>query len=141
MAPADAAAFTAKTQALAAQYSTYSPLPGTHINGELTLGENIADLSGLTVAHRAYLAALAGAPAPVMDGFTGEQRFFLGFAQVWRDKERDESLRSSLLTDPHSPGEFRTDGVLPNVDAFYQAFNVKPGDRLFRQPQNRIHIW
>jgi len=141
MAPADAAAFTAKTQALVAQYNKYSPLPGTHINGELTLGENIADLSGLTVAHRAYLAALGGAQAPVMNGFTGDQRFFLGYAQVWREKERDESLRSSLLTDPHSPGEFRTDGVLPNVDAFYQAFNVKPGDRLFRQPQDRIHIW
>jgi predicted metalloendopeptidase len=141
MAPADAAAFTAKTKALAALYTTFSPLPGTHINGELTLGENIADLSGLTVAHRAYLAALGGAPAPVMDGFTGEQRFFLGFAQIWRDKERDESLRSSLLTDPHSPGEFRADGVVPNVDAFYQAFDVKAGDRLFRQPQDRIHIW
>jgi predicted metalloendopeptidase len=76
-----------------------------------------------------------------MDGFTGEQRFFLGYAQVWRDKERDESLRSSLFTDPHSPGEFRTDGVVPNVDAFYQAFDVKTGDRLFRQPQDRIHIW
>ncbi|HEX4358991.1 MAG TPA: M13 family metallopeptidase [Pseudonocardia sp.] len=141
MAPADAAAFTAKTKALAAQYDKYSPLPGTHINGELTLGENIADLSGLTVSHRAYLAAVGGTPAPVIDGYTGDQRFFLGFAQIWRDKERDESLRSSLLTDPHSPGEFRTDGVLPNVDAFYQAFNLKPGDHLFRQPQDRIHIW
>jgi predicted metalloendopeptidase len=141
MAPEDAAAFTAKTKALAAQYGGYSPPPGTHINGELTLGENIADLSGLTVAYRAYQAALAGRPAPVMDGFTGDQRFFLGYAQIWRDKEREESLRTSLLTDPHSPGEFRANGVVPNVDAFYQAFDVHPGDRLYKAPADRIHIW
>jgi len=141
MAPADAAAFTAKTRALAAQYGAYSPLPGTHVNGELTMGENIADLSGLTVSHRAYQASLGGTPAPVLDGFTGEQRFFLGFGQIWRTKERDESLRSSLLTDPHSPGEFRANGVVPNVDAFYQAFNVQPGDKLYKAPKDRIHIW
>jgi predicted metalloendopeptidase len=141
MAPADIAAFTAKTQALVAQYNGYAPLPGTHINGALTLGENIADLSGLTVANRAYVASLGGRQSPVLDGFTGAQRFFLGYAQVWRSKERDESLRDSLLTDPHSPGQFRTNGVLPNVDAFYQAFNVHVGDSLFRTPQDRIHIW
>jgi putative endopeptidase len=141
MAPADIAAFTAKTQALVAQYNGYAPLPGTHLNGALTLGENIADLSGLTVANRAYVASLGGKQPPVLDGFTGAQRFFLGYAQVWRSKERDESLRDSLLTDPHSPGQFRTNGVLPNVDAFYQAFNVHVGDSLFRTPQDRIHIW
>jgi putative endopeptidase len=141
MAPADIAAFTAKTQALVAQYNGYAPLPGTHINGALTLGENIADLSGLTVANRAYVASLGGRQPPVLDGFTGAQRFFLGYAQIWRSKERDESLRDSLLTDPHSPGQFRTNGVLPNVDAFYQAFSVHVGDRLFRAPQDRIHIW
>ncbi|MDT7608555.1 MAG: putative endopeptidase [Pseudonocardiales bacterium] len=141
MAPADIAAFTAKTQALVAQYNGYAPLPGTHINGALTLGENIADLSGLTVANRAYVASLGGKQPPVLDGFTGAQRFFLGYAQIWRSKERDESLRDSLLTDPHSPGQFRTNGVLPNVDAFYQAFNVHVGDSLFRTPQDRIHIW
>jgi putative endopeptidase len=141
MAPADIAAFTAKTKALVAQYNGYAPLPGTHLNGELTLGENIADLSGLTVANRAYTASLGGKEPPVMNGFTGAQRFFLGYAQIWRSKERDESLRASLLTDPHSPGEFRTNGVLPNVDAFYQAFNVHVGDNLFRTPQERIHIW
>ncbi|MDT7593129.1 MAG: putative endopeptidase, partial [Pseudonocardiales bacterium] len=138
---ADAQAFSAKTTALVAQYNSYSPLPGAHINGQLTLGENIADLSGLTVANRAYVASLGGKQPPVLDGFTGAQRFFLGYAQIWRSKERDESLRDSLLTDPHSPGQFRTNGVLPNVDAFYQAFNVHVGDSLFRTPQDRIHIW
>ncbi|HEY2206370.1 MAG TPA: M13 family metallopeptidase [Pseudonocardia sp.] len=139
--PADAKAFSAKTQALVAQYNAYSPLPAAHVNGQLTLGENIADLSGLTVAHRAYQASLAGRQAPVIDGFSGDQRFFLGFAQLWRTKERDESLRTGLLTDPHSPGEFRADGVVPNVDAFYAAFGVKPGDKLFKAPADRIHIW
>jgi putative endopeptidase len=139
--PEDAQRFTAKTQALVAQYNSYSPLPGTQVNGELTLGENIADLSGLTVAHRAYLNSLRGTPSPVLDGFTGDQRFFLGYAQIWRSKERDESLRNSLLTDVHSPGMFRTNGVVPNVDAFYQAFDVKPGDKLYRPPAERIHIW
>jgi predicted metalloendopeptidase len=139
--PADAKAFKAKTQALVAQYNSYEPLPGLHINGELTLGENIADLSGLTVADRAYQASLAGRPAPTLDGFTGQQRFFLGFAQIWRTKERPESERMSLLTDEHSPGEFRCDGVVPNVDAFYTAFGVKPGDKLYKPPGQRIHIW
>jgi predicted metalloendopeptidase len=139
--PADAKAFQAKTQALVAQYKSYEPLPGVHINGELTLGENIADLSGLTVANRAYQASLAGKPAPALDGFTGQQRFFLGFAQVWRTKQRPEAERMSLLTDEHSPGEFRCDGVVPNVDAFYTAFDVKPGDKLYKPPGQRIHIW
>jgi predicted metalloendopeptidase len=139
--PADARAFAAKTQALAAQYGGYSPLPGLHVNGQLTLGENIADLSGLTVANRAYQASLRGSPAPVIDTFTGDQRFFLGFAQIWREKERDESLRTSVLTDPHSPGEFRCDGVVTNLDAFYTAFNVQPGDKLYKPPGDRVHIW
>jgi predicted metalloendopeptidase len=139
--PADAKAFAAKTQALAAQYSGYSPLPGLHVNGQLTLGENIADLSGLTVAERAYQASLHGNPAPVIDTFTGDQRLFLGFAQIWRTKQRDESLRTSLLTDPHSPGEFRCNGVVTNVDAFYAAFGVTPGDKLYKPPGDRVHIW
>jgi predicted metalloendopeptidase len=141
MAPADAAKFDAKTQALVAQYNGYQPLPGSKINGALTLGENIADLSGITESYKAYQASLNDQPAPELDGFTGDQRFFLGYGQIWRDKERDESLRSSLLTDPHSPGHFRADGVVPNVDAFYQAFSVKPGDKLYKDPQARIHIW
>lgn len=140
--PEDAARFKAKTAALVAQYGAYRPVPDATLNGELTLGENIADLSGLTVSHRAYQASLpAGAPGPVIDGFTGEQRFFMGYAQIWRSKERDESLRQSLRTDPHSPGQYRTNGVLPNVDAFYQAFDVKPTDRMYKAPADRIHIW
>ncbi|WP_028935637.1 M13 family metallopeptidase [Pseudonocardia spinosispora] len=139
--PADAAAFSAKTAALVAQYNNYTPLPGAHVNGQLTLGENIADLSGLTIAYRAYRASLGLNQPAVLDGFTGDQRFFLGFATIWRTKERDESLHAGLLTDPHSPGEFRCNGVVPNVDAFYEAFGVKPGDQLYVAPAQRIHIW
>ncbi|MGH3937473.1 MAG: M13-type metalloendopeptidase, partial [Pseudonocardiaceae bacterium] len=123
------------------QYSAYQPLPGQHVNGELTLGENIADLTGLTVALRAYRLSLNGRPAAVLDGFTGEQRFFLGWAQVWRGKIRDERLRSALLTDPHSPVEFRTNGVVSNLPEYYAAFDVKEGDTLFRPPDQRVTIW
>ncbi|MGB9282161.1 MAG: M13 family metallopeptidase [Pseudonocardiaceae bacterium] len=139
--PQDVQRFTAKTTALAAQYSTYEPLPGEHINGELTLGENIADLSGLTVAHRAYQLSLGGRPATVMDGFTGDQRFFLGWAQVWRGKIRDEELRVELLSDPHSPDEYRANGVVSNLPEYYAAFGVKQGDKLFRDPNDRVKIW
>ena len=139
--PQDVARFTARTTALAAQYSAYEPLPGEHINGELTLGENIADLSGLTVAHRAYQLSLDGRPAPLMDGFTGEQRFFLGWAQVWRGKIRDKALREQLLSDPHSPNEFRANGVVSNLPEYYTAFGVKQGDKLFRPPGQRVTIW
>ena len=139
--PQDVQRFTARTQALAAQYSAYEPLPGEHINGELTLGENIADLSGLTVARRAYELSLGGRPARVLDGFTGEQRFFLGWAQVWRGKTRDQDLRAQLLSDPHSPNEFRANGVVSNLPEYYAAFNVKPGDKLFRPPDQRVKIW
>jgi putative endopeptidase len=139
--PQDVQRFTARTQALAAQYSAYEPLPGEHINGELTLGENIADLSGLTVARRAYQLSLGGRPAPVLDGFTGEQRFFLGWAQVWRGKTRDQDLRAQLLSDPHSPNEFRANGVVSNLPEYYAAFGVKPSDKLFRAPDQRVKIW
>jgi len=139
--PQDVQRFTARTTALAAQYSAYQPLPGEHINGELTLGENIADLSGLTVAHRAYQLSLGGRPAAVMDGFTGEQRFFLGWAQVWRGKTRDKELRAELLSDPHSPDEFRANGVVSNLPEYYQAFGVKQGDKLFRPADQHVKIW
>jgi predicted metalloendopeptidase len=139
--PQDVQRFTARTQALVAQYSAYEPLPGEHINGELTLGENIADLSGLTVALRAYHLSLGGRPAAVLDGFTGEQRFFLGWAQVWRGKTRDKDLRAQLLSDPHSPNEFRANGVVINLPEYYSAFGVKPGDKLFRAPDQRVKIW
>jgi len=139
--PQDVQRFTERTATLTAQYSAYEPLPGQHINGELTLGENIADLSGLTVAMRAYRLSLGGRPAPMLDGFTGEQRFFLGWAQAWRGKSRDEALRSQLLSDPHSPSEFRTNGVVSNLPEYYAAFNVKEGDKLFRPPDQRVKIW
>ncbi|MGH3868488.1 MAG: M13 family metallopeptidase [Pseudonocardiaceae bacterium] len=139
--PQDVARFTARTTALAAQYSAYEPLPGEHINGELTLGENIADLSGLTVALRAYRRSLGARPAAMMDGFTGEQRFFLGWAQVWRGKIRDKALREQLLSDPHSPNEFRANGVVSNLPEYYTAFAVKQGDKLFRSPDQRVTIW
>jgi putative endopeptidase len=139
--PQDVQRFTARTAALVAQYSAYEPLPGEHVNGQLTLGENIADLSGLTVAFRAYRLSLDGRPAAVLDGFTGEQRFFLGFAQVWRGKTRDKQERSLLLSDPHSPSEFRTNGVVTNLPEYYAAFAVKQGDKLFRLPDQRVKIW
>ncbi len=139
--PQDVERFTERAAALTAQYSAYQPLPGEHINGELTLGEDIADLSGLAVSMRAYRLSLGGQPAAVMDGFTGEQRFFLGWAQAWRGKTRDEALRSQLLSDPHSPHEFRTNGVVTNLSDYYEAFNVKEGDKLFRPPDQRVTIW
>ncbi len=111
------------------------------INGRLTMGENIGDLSGLAVAYRAYQISLNGKPAPVIGGFTGDQRFFLGFAQIWRFKSRDEALRNQLLTDSHSPGMYRAFVPLTNIDAFYAAFNVKPGDKLYRAPADRVKIW
>ncbi len=139
--PQDLERFTERTAALTAQYAAYEPLPGEHINGELTLGENIADLSGLTVAMRAYRLSLGDRPAAVMDGFTGEQRFFLGWAQAWRGKTRDKALRVQLLSDPHSPNEFRTNGVVSDLREYYAAFDVKDGDKLFRPPDQRVNIW
>ncbi|MGH3917374.1 MAG: M13 family metallopeptidase [Pseudonocardiaceae bacterium] len=137
----DAERFTQRTAALTTQYAVYEPLPGQFVNGELTLGENIADLSGVTVALRSYRLSLGDRPAPVLDGFTGEQRFFLGWAQVWRAKVRDEKLRSRLLDDPHSPVEFRTNGVVSNLPEYYAAFDVKETDKLFRPIDQRVRIW
>ncbi|MBV9774335.1 MAG: M13 family metallopeptidase [Gemmatimonadetes bacterium] len=133
--------FKQRTDALAARYSAFEPMQGQHINGRLTLGENIGDLSGLTIAYRAYQRSLNGQPAPVIDGFTGDQRFFLGFAQIWRSQAREAALRQQLLTDPHSPGEFRVNGVLPNMPQFYAAFNVQPGDKMYVAPEQRVKIW
>jgi putative endopeptidase len=139
--PEDVQRFTTLTQALTAEYSAYEPLPREHINGELTLGENIADLSGLTVAMRAYRLFLGDRSAPMIDGFTGEQRFFLGWGQVWRGKIRDKDLRVQLLSDPHSPNEFRANGVVSNLSDFYSAFGVKETDKLYRAPDQRVKIW
>jgi predicted metalloendopeptidase len=138
---ADAKAFEAKTTMLGAQYDSFSPLPGMHVNGKLTMGENIGDLSGLAVAYKAYRIALGGKEAPVIEGFTGDQRFFLGWAQIWRGVSREEALRQQLLTDPHSPGEYRVNGVLRNLPEFYAAFGVKEGDGMYLAPEQRVKIW
>jgi len=123
------------------QYAAFSPLPGMNVNGQLTLGENIGDLSGLSVAYKAYRLALGGQPAPVIDGFTGDQRFFIGWAQVWARKYREDELRKRLLTDPHSPSEYRTNGIVRNMPQFQQAFDVKAGDKLYLPPEQVVRIW
>lgn len=137
----DAAKFKTQAQRLGAQYSAFEPLPGAHINGDLTMGENIADLGGVLMAYDAYHASLRGKPAPVIDGLTGDQRFFYGFAQIWRGKIRDDQLRQQLVTDPHSPSYYRVNATLRNVDAWYQAFGVKPGSKLYVDPGQRVRIW
>ena len=139
--PADAKAFQAKTDKLAAQYDAINPIDTLHINGVLTMGENIGDVSGLQQAYRAYRISLHGKEAPVIDGFTGDQRFFLGFAQIWRTTTRDAALRQQLLTDPHSPGMARAFVPLTDNDAFMKAFNVQPGDKMWRDPADRVKIW
>ena len=133
--------FVAQTKNLAALYHTYCPLEGACINGEFTMGENIGDLGGLEMAYTAYQLSLKGKPAPVIDGFTGDQRFFLAHTQVWRGKMRDDALRQMLLTNPHSPSQAR--GTFPerNMDTWYAAFDVKEGDKLYLKPEERVHIW
>ena len=138
--PTDFAHFKEQSAALVAQYSAYEPLPGLRINGEQTLGENIADVAGLTAAYDAYHASLKGKPAPVIGGLTGDQRFFLAFAQAWRAKLRDQALRGQIATDGHSPARFRALTVR-NLDAWYKAFGVKPGDKLYLAPDKRVKVW
>ncbi|MYM69331.1 M13 family peptidase [Pseudoduganella sp. FT55W] len=138
---ADHKNFAAKTKMLVKQYSAYSPVKGYHVNGELTLGENIADNSGAAIAHKAYLLSLGGKPAPVIDGLTGEQRFYMGFGQVWRAKMRDAQQIVSLKTDPHSPDQFRANGTVRNQPGFYEAFGVKPGDKMYLAPKDRVIMW
>ena len=134
--------FAARTKALAGQYDTYEPVPGTKINGRLTLGENIGDLGGVEAAYGAYqkYQAKHGAARPV-NGLTGDQRFFLAYAQAWRVKVREDAQRQQLLTDPHSPATARVNGIVRNVDAWYKAFNIQPGDKLYLAPEQRVHIW
>ena len=135
-------AFTKRTAALSGQYDQYEPIPGVKVKGALTLGENIGDLGGIEAAYAAYQKYQAKhGRAPVIGGLTGDQRFFLAFAQAWRSKVREGALRSRLLTDPHSPPYFRVNGVVRNVDAWYDAFNVKPGDKLYLPPDQRVRIW
>jgi putative endopeptidase len=137
----DRSRFAAKTRALVAQYSAFVPVPGYTLNGELTLGENIADNSGLVIAFKAYRASLGGREAPVIDGLSGDERFFFGFAQLRRGKAREESLLRQIKSDPHSPNEFRVNGVVRNHPGFYSTFGLKPGDKLYLPPQERVSIW
>ena len=137
----DAAAFSERTARLIKQYSAFEALPGLHVNGANTVGENIGDLGGLNMAHEAYLLSLKGQPAPRVGGLSGDQRFFLAYAQVWREKYRDGSLRELVMSDVHSPAQFRVNGPLPNIDAWYTAFSVQPGDKLYLKPAERIRIW
>lgn len=139
--PEDAAAFKARSAILGAQYAQYEPLPGIHINPDLTMGENLADLGGLSIALDAYRASLGGKPAPVLAGLTGEQRVFLGWAQVWAGKMQPEAIRKLTASDPHSFRKFRVNGVVRNIDAWYAAFGVGPGDALYVPPEKRARIW
>ena len=137
----DGKAFEARSKDLVEQFNAFEPLPGEHINGELTLGENIGDLTGLTMAYAAYKKSLNGKEAPIIDGMTGDQRFFLSFGQIWQRKFRDAALLNRLKTDPHSPGEYRANGIVRNFDAWYEAFDVQPGDALYLPPEKRVKIW
>jgi putative endopeptidase len=138
---ADADAFEARAKRLGAQYSGYEPVPGVHINGDLTMGENIADLGGVNVALEAYHRSLNGKPAPVLDGFSGDQRVLLGWAQAWRGKVREDYVRKQVTSDPHSPRAFRVIGPTRNVDEWYAAFGVKPGETYYLAPEQRVRIW
>ncbi len=137
----DHAKFAAKAKALVDEYNAFEPVAGYHINGELTLGENIADNSGLAIAFKAYKIATAAKPAPVIDGFTGEQRVYLGFAQVWRGKNRDNLAIQLTKTDPHSPPQFRGTGTVVNQNGFFEAFDLKQGDKMYRAPDQRVIMW
>jgi predicted metalloendopeptidase len=138
---ADHKNFKAKTAMLVQQYNAFEPLPGYHVNGELTLGENIADNSGLAIATKAYKISLKGKKAPTIDGYTGEQRLYMGWAQVWRAKMREQQTIAQIKADPHSPDAFRANGTLRNQPGFYEAFGVKPGDRMYLAPKERVIIW
>ena len=140
--PASATAFGIHTAALSKQYDGYEPIPGTHIKGELTLGENIGDLGGLEVAYAAYHRYVAkhGEP-PVIGGLTGDQRFFIAYGYSWQNKQREGVTRAQLLTNPHSPAKYRVNGVVRNMDEWYKAFDVKPGDAMYLPPEQRVHIW
>jgi len=139
--PTDAKTFKARAARLGAQYSQFEPLPGLHLNGQLTMGENIADLGGLTLALEAYHQSLHGQPAPVIDGWSGDQRVMMGWAQAWRGKTTDGALRRQVVSDSHSPRSYRVNGVVRNLDAWYTAFGVKPGDSLYLAPGDRVRIW
>ena len=137
----DASRFKAQAARLGSQFSAFEPFPGLHVNGDLTMGENIGDLGGVSLALDAYHASLHGNAAPVLDGFTGDQRFFLSFAQIWRSKQREDAARQRVVSDPHSPDRYRVNGTIRNVEGWYSAFDIKPGDPLYIAPEDRVHIW
>ena len=137
----DRARFKDRTQMLVKQYTAYSPLPGYNVNGQLGLGENIGDNSGIFIAYKAYKISLGGKPAPVIDGLTGDQRFFMGWGQVWRIKMRDEAMINQIKVGPHSPGMYRANGAVINHPAFHEAFGIKEGDKMYVQPKDRVSIW
>jgi putative endopeptidase len=137
----DAKRFEAQAEIFGAQYAKYEAAPGAFINPKLTMGENIADLAGLQIAYDAYHRSLGGKPAPVIDGLTGDQRFFLAFAQGWRSKERDDAIKSQVASDPHSPSRFRVIGPVRNLDAWYAAFGIGPDSKFYIAPEQRVRIW
>jgi predicted metalloendopeptidase len=137
----DRAQFEKRTQKLTEQYNAYKMLDSLPINGALTLGENIADFGGLTIAFEALKMYTSKNPLPVINGFTAEQRFFIGFAQVWKNNARPETIRQLIMTDPHSPGEFRVVGTLSNMPSFFEAFGVQKGQKMFKNPEERVVIW
>ena len=140
--PGSAQRYTAHAQNLVKQFDAYEPIPGVHIKGQLTLGENLGDLGGLEAAYAAYRLYVGrhGEP-PVIDGYTGDQRFFIAYAQSWQGKQREGAVRAQLLSDPHSPDAYRVNGIVRNVDPWYAAFHVKPGDALYLSPDQRVHVW
>jgi putative endopeptidase len=137
----DKSEFEVRSAKLVSQYDEYSPLPNAKVNGKLTLGENIGDLGGMAVAYTAYKLSLGDKPAPVLDGYTGDQRFFIGWAQVWKRKYRDQEMLKRLMTDPHSPSQYRCNGILSNLDQFYEVFAIKPNSKMYIAPANRVRIW
>jgi predicted metalloendopeptidase len=139
--PEDEAAFRTRARMLVDQFNGFSPLPGAKVNGELTLAENVGDLVGLSIAHQAYTLSRKGRAAPVIDGLTGDQRFFLSWARVWRGKLRDEYMRQWVLFSAHAPSQYRANTPVSNIAAFYEAFQLKPGDALYRDPAQRVRIW
>jgi len=138
---ADRKNFEGRVSRLGQQYDQYEPLPGLHVNGKLTMGENIGDLSGITIALKAYHISLNGKPAPVLDGFTGDQRFFLSYGQIWRSIYRDGAMRAQVLSNPHSPAMFRVNGITRNIDDWYTSFDVKPGQKYYLAPTDRVKLW
>ena len=130
-----------KTERLIAQYGKYEPVPGLKVNGALTLGENIADIAGVEIAYKAYLLSLNGKTAPVVEGYTGDQLFYLGYAQSWLNKARDEQLMAQVKSNPHAPPVYRVNGVVVHMPTFYDAFDLKPGDPMYLAPELRVNLW